>query len=50
MIAHENSFLVRALLIVANPAPWLPPLLPVRMERCRIGNNTTDFVRIFWRA
>jgi hypothetical protein len=47
MVLRENSFLVRALLVVANPVPWLPSLLPfVRMERCRVGDNTTDFVKV----
>jgi hypothetical protein len=46
MVLRENSFLVRALLVVANPVPWLPSLLPLCAERCRVGNNTTDFVRV----
>lgn len=50
MVVREDSFLVRALLVIANPVPWLPSLLPMRMEQCRVGNNTTDFVRVtFWR-
>ena len=51
MVLRENSFLVRALLVVANPVPWLPSLLPfVWIEQCRVGDNTTDFVRVtFWR-
>jgi hypothetical protein len=46
MVLRENSLLVRALLVVLNPAPWLPSLLPLRMERCRIGDNMTDFVKV----
>ena len=47
MVLRENSFLVRALYIVANPVPWLPSLLPfVQVERCRVGDNMTDFVKV----
>jgi hypothetical protein len=46
MVFRENSFVVRALLVITNPVPWLPSLLPMRMEQCRVGNNTTDFVRV----
>ena len=46
MVLRENSLLVRALLVVSNPVPWLPSLLPLRMERCRIGSNMTDFVKV----
>jgi len=50
MVLRENSFLVRVLLVVAYPAHWLPSLFPLRMERCRVGDNTTDFVKVsFWR-
>lgn len=50
MILREDSFLFRALMVIANPVPWLPSLLPLRAQRVRIGNNTTDFSRVtFWR-
>jgi hypothetical protein len=49
MVVREKSFLVRALLVIANPAPWLPCLLPfLWIMPCRVGNNTTDYVRIYF--
>lgn len=49
MVLRESSFLFRALMVLANPVPWLPSLLPLRAERVRIGDNTTDFSRVtFW--
>ena len=47
MILRTDSLALRVLLFVASPTMYLPLLFPLRVEPCRVGANTTDFVRVF---
>jgi hypothetical protein len=46
MILRADSFLLAVLETLANPTPLLPPLFPLWVERARVGQNYTDFVRV----
>jgi hypothetical protein len=46
MVLRSDSRALRVLLALVYPASFLPALLPVRVAPCRIGDNTTDFVRV----
>jgi len=51
MVLRSDSRALRVLLALVYPTPFLPALLPVRVMPARVGDNTTDFVRVFisWR-
>jgi hypothetical protein len=46
MIFKQSSVYVKALMFFANPTSLLPRLFPLTVEHARVGDNTTDFVRV----
>ncbi len=48
MVIRQDSIKFKALMLVYSPVPWLPALLPLRVEHCRVGDNTADFVKVIW--
>lgn len=47
MVVRADSTFLSILLILANPTPRLPKLLPIAVEHARVGNDYTSFVRIY---
>ena len=50
MIFRQSSIIVKALLWLASPTYFLPQLFPLKIERARVGNNTTDYVKISFKG
>ena len=46
MIVRRDSFKFKLIMFLWSPTQWLPPLFPLRTEHVRIGDNTTDYLRI----
>jgi hypothetical protein len=43
-VIRSDSMLCRIVLFLSTPK-----LVPIYVERVRVGSNTTDFVRVIWR-
>jgi hypothetical protein len=48
MIVRVDGRLFRLLATVANPAPWLPKLLPVSFYPVRVGTDCRSFAKLAW--
>lgn len=46
MVIKTGSVLFRVLLVVANPVPWLPSIVPLRIEAARVGSDTTTWCKV----
>lgn len=49
MIVHRHSLTFRIIMFLNNPTYWLPPLFPLWTEHARVGDNTTDYLRVTFR-
>jgi len=45
LVRRKDSFLVRAIMAVPLPFRWV---LPVGIEACRVEQDTTTWVKVFW--
>lgn len=50
MIVRINGITFRTLNAMANPACWLPKLLPISFETVRVGTDCHNFARLIIRV
>ena len=50
MIFRQSSVVVKVLLFLASPTYFLPQLFPLKIERARVGDNMTDYVRVSFKG
>lgn len=46
MIVRTNSRAFRVLCFLASPVPWLPRIVPLWIEACRVGQDYTSFAKV----
>jgi hypothetical protein len=49
MLLRSNSFLLKLICFVASPTQYLPALIPLQIERARVGQDIDSFVTVKFR-